>query len=68
MNTYHVGTVYILFGKTPRSDSQNIIGVYQDEKRLFMQKNIGKKDSLIRFLSRSMMFGKNRMSFLWENL
>lgn len=32
MNTYHVGTVYILFEKTPRSDSQNIIGVYQDEK------------------------------------
>lgn len=32
MNTYHVGTVYILFVKTPRSDSQNIIGVYQDEK------------------------------------
>lgn len=32
MNTYHVGTVYILFGETPRNDGQNIIGVYQDEK------------------------------------
>ena len=32
MNTYHVGTVYILFWKKLRSDSQDIIGVYQDEK------------------------------------
>ena len=38
MNTYHVGTVYILFGETPRSDGQNIIGVYQDEKTAFHAK------------------------------
>ena len=32
MNTYHVGTVYVLLVEKPTSNSWNIIGVYQDEK------------------------------------
>lgn len=38
MDTYHVGIVYILFVGTPKSDGQNIIGVYQDEKTVFHAK------------------------------
>lgn len=29
--THDVGEVYILFGDVPRSDGNNIIGIYQDE-------------------------------------